>query len=140
MEYPDKIYKLAHLLRPVYTKRQWLIWSVRVKNCIISDQLRNLNNLIRAQYQSIDDDVLCEQALKLKLYPSSFLSLQYFSHIQKLMKKEKSYYVFKSNVPLTFAASDLNLTDDKYRRHVIQAVPSRENIFNYYCQYMVHAN
>ena len=56
------------------------------------------------------------------------------------MKKEKSYYVFKSNVPLTFAAADLNLTDDKYRRHVIQAVPSRENIFNYYCQYMAHTN
>ena len=48
------------LLRPVYPKREWLIWTGRINTCIISDQLglhpifgatlgllRNLSNLIR---------------------------------------------------------------------------------------------
>ena len=34
-------------LRPVYTKRQWLIWSVSVNTCVISDQF-GLQPIFRA--------------------------------------------------------------------------------------------
>ena len=33
------------ILRPVYTKRQWLVWSISTNTCIISDQLGLRPNL-----------------------------------------------------------------------------------------------